>query len=62
VIVRENTEGLYSGIEHMVVPGVAESLKIVTERACQRIAEYCVRHARATWAGARSRRSTRPTS
>lgn len=47
VIVRENTEGLYSGIEHMVVPGVAESLKIVTERACQRIAEFAFRHARA---------------
>lgn len=47
VVVRENTEGLYSGIEHMVVPGVAESLKIVTERACQRISEFAYRHARA---------------
>jgi isocitrate dehydrogenase (NAD+) len=47
VVVRENTEGLYSGIEHMVVPGVAESLKIVTERACQRITEFAYRHARA---------------
>jgi isocitrate dehydrogenase (NAD+) len=47
VIIRENTEGLYSGIEHMVVPGVAESLKVVTERACQRIAEFAFRHARA---------------
>ncbi|MEZ4410953.1 MAG: isocitrate dehydrogenase (NAD(+)) [Polyangiales bacterium] len=46
VIVRENTEGLYSGIEHMVVPGVAESLKIVTERACARISEFAFRHAR----------------
>ncbi len=46
VIVRENTEGLYSGIEHMVVPGVAESLKIVTERACLRISEFAYRHAR----------------
>ncbi len=46
VIVRENTEGLYSGVEHMVVPGVAESLKIVTEKACQRIAEYAFRYAR----------------
>ena len=46
VIIRENTEGLYSGIEHMVVPGVAESLKIVTERACQRISEFAFRHAR----------------
>ena len=47
VIIRENTEGLYSGIEHMVVPGVAESLKVVTERACQRITEFAFRHARA---------------
>src|SRR5262249_25572836 len=37
VIVRENTEGLYAGIEHAVVPGVVESLKVVTERACTRI-------------------------
>jgi len=32
IIVRENTEGLYSGIEHEVVPGVVESLKIITEK------------------------------
>lgn len=48
VIIRENTEGLYSGIEHMVVPGVAESLKIVTEKACIRISEFAFRHARVT--------------
>lgn len=47
VIVRENTEGLYSGLEHMVVPGVAESLKIVSERASTRIAEFAYRYARA---------------
>ncbi|MEA2624011.1 MAG: isocitrate dehydrogenase [Candidatus Binatota bacterium] len=40
VVVRENTEGLYSGIEHRVVPGVVESLKIMTEKACTRIAEF----------------------
>jgi isocitrate dehydrogenase (NAD+) len=40
IVVRENTEGLYSGIEHEVIPGVVESLKIITERASQRIAEY----------------------
>src|SRR6185295_8874768 len=34
VIVRENTEGLYSGLEHEVVPGVVESLKIMTDKAC----------------------------
>jgi len=40
IVVRENTEGLYSGIEHEVIPGVVETLKIVTERATRRIAEY----------------------
>jgi isocitrate dehydrogenase (NAD+) len=47
VLVRENTEGLYSGLEHMVVPGVAESLKIVSEKASTRIAEFAYRYARA---------------
>jgi len=46
VIVRENTEGLYSGIENEVVPGVVETLKIVTERACTRIAEFAFALAR----------------
>ncbi len=40
VLVRENTEGLYSGLEHRLAPGIVESLKIVTERACTRIAHY----------------------
>jgi len=40
VLVRENTEGLYSGLEHRVAPGIVESLKIVTEKACLRIARY----------------------
>jgi len=40
VILRENTEGLYSGLEHEVVPSVVETLKVVTEAACMRIAEY----------------------
>ncbi len=47
VVVRENTEGLYSGIEHQVVPGVVESLKIITEKASTRIAEYAFEYARA---------------
>ena len=46
VIVRENTEGLYAGIENVVVPGVVESLKVVTERACTRIAEFAFSYAR----------------
>ncbi|HKF24138.1 MAG TPA: isocitrate dehydrogenase (NAD(+)) [Candidatus Angelobacter sp.] len=45
-IVRENTEGLYSGIEHEVVPGVVESLKIMTEKACTRIARFAFEFAR----------------
>ena len=44
---RENTEDLYSGLEHEVVPGVVESLKIITEKASRRIAEFAFRHARA---------------
>jgi isocitrate dehydrogenase (NAD+) len=46
VVVRENTEGLYSGLEHEVVPGVVESLKIVTEKASMRIAEFAFEYAR----------------
>jgi isocitrate dehydrogenase (NAD+) len=45
-IVRENTEGLYSGIEHEVVPGVVESLKIITEKASTRIAKFAFEYAR----------------
>jgi len=46
IVVRENTEGLYSGIEHEVVPGVVESLKIITERASTRIAKFAFEYAR----------------
>jgi len=46
VIVRENTEGLYSGLEHVVVPGVVESLKVITEMASTRIARYAFEFAR----------------
>src|SRR5437016_9765006 len=46
IIVRENTEGEYSGIEHEVVPGVMESLKIITEKASTRIARYAFELAR----------------
>ena len=47
VIVRENTEDLYAGLEHEVVPGVVESLKIITERASTRIARFAFEYARA---------------
>ncbi len=46
VIVRENTEGLYGGLEHEVVKGVVESLKIITERASTRIARFAFEYAR----------------
>jgi isocitrate dehydrogenase (NAD+) len=46
VIVRENTESLYSGLEHEVVPGVVESLKIITEKASTRIAKFAFEYAR----------------
>jgi isocitrate dehydrogenase (NAD+) len=46
IILRENTEGLYSGIEHEVVPGVVESLKIITEKASTRISRFAFEYAR----------------
>ncbi len=48
VVVRENTEGLYSGLEHEVVPGVVESLKIITRTATERIARFAFEYARRT--------------
>ncbi len=45
VIVRENTEDLYAGLEHEIIPGVVESLKIITERASTRIAQFAFTHA-----------------
>lgn len=45
VIIRENTEGEYSGLEHSAVPGVVESLKIITEEKSRRIAEYAFQYA-----------------
>jgi isocitrate dehydrogenase (NAD+) len=47
VIVRENTEDLYAGLEHEIIPGVVESLKIITEKASTRIARFAFEHARA---------------
>jgi isocitrate dehydrogenase (NAD+) len=46
IVVRENTEGLYSGQEHFVVPGVVESLRIVTKSAAERIVRYAFETAR----------------
>jgi isocitrate dehydrogenase (NAD+) len=46
IVFRENTEGLYSGIEHEVIPGVVESIKIITEKASTRISEYAFAYAK----------------
>jgi isocitrate dehydrogenase (NAD+) len=46
IIVRENTEDLYAGLEHEVVPGVVESLKIITEKASTRVARFAFEYAR----------------
>lgn len=46
IIVRENTEDLYAGLEHEIVPGIVESLKIITERASTRIARFAFDYAR----------------
>ena len=62
MIVRENTEDLYAGLEHEVVPGVVESLKIITDDASTRIARVRVRATRAAMAASASPRSTRRTS
>ena len=61
VIVRENTEDLYAGLEHTVVPGVVESLKIITEHASTRIANSLL-NMRGRMGARKSMRSTRPTS
>src|SRR5688572_26718086 len=46
VVVRENSEDLYSGLEHIVIPGVVESLKIITETACLRIGKYAFEYSK----------------
>jgi isocitrate dehydrogenase (NAD+) len=46
IVVRENTEGLYAGLEHVVVPGVVESLRLITKTAAERIVRYAFEFAR----------------
>ena len=46
IVVRENTEGLYAGLEHQVVPGVIESLRVITKPACERIVRFAFETAR----------------
>jgi isocitrate dehydrogenase (NAD+) len=48
IIVRENTEDLYAGLEHTIIPGVVESLKIITEKASIRIAQFAFQYAKKT--------------
>ena len=45
VIIRENTEGLYSGVENQVTPGVVMSMKVATDKGCDRIARWAFRYA-----------------
>ncbi len=45
VIVRENTEDLYAGLELMIMPGIAQSIKLITEKGCTRICEYAFSYA-----------------
>jgi isocitrate dehydrogenase (NAD+) len=46
IVIRENTQGLYSGLEHIVVPGVVESLRVITETASERIVRFAFETAR----------------
>ncbi len=46
IVIRENTEGLYSGLEHTVVPGVVESLRVISSKASERIARFAFETAR----------------
>ena len=46
VTIRENTEGEYSGIEHTIVPGVVQSIKLITEHASLRVCEYAFLYAK----------------
>jgi isocitrate dehydrogenase (NAD+) len=62
VVVRENTESLYAGLEHTVVPGVVESLKIITEHASTRIARASPSSTRGSSGASRWPQLTKPTS
>lgn len=46
IVVRENTQGLYSGLEHIVVPGVVESIRVITEKGSERIVKFAFEAAR----------------
>ena len=61
IVVRENTEGLYAGLEHEVVPGVVESVRLITRTAAERIVKFAFELARQQWSATWSRFATRPT-
>ena len=46
VLIRENTEGEYSGIEHIVIPGVVQSIKLITKVASEKVLRYAFQYAR----------------
>jgi isocitrate dehydrogenase (NAD+) len=46
VLIRENTEGEYSGIEHIVIPGVVQSIKLITKQASEKVLRYAFQYAR----------------
>lgn len=46
ITIRENTEGEYSGIEHEIVEGVVQSIKLITEEASMRVAEFAFQYAK----------------
>jgi isocitrate dehydrogenase (NAD+) len=46
VLIRENTEGEYSGIEHVVIPGVVQSIKLITKAASEKVLRYAFQYAR----------------
>ncbi|KAJ1502380.1 Isocitrate dehydrogenase [NAD] subunit alpha, mitochondrial [Coelomomyces lativittatus] len=48
VLIRENTEGEYSGIEHEVVPGVVQSIKLITKEASSRVADFAFQYAKSS--------------
>jgi len=51
VLIRENTEGEYSGIEHEIIPGVVQSIKLITYAASERVARYAFEYARSSGRG-----------
>src|SRR5947207_15110215 len=46
VLIRENTEGEYSGIEHIVIPGVVQSIKLITKQASEKVLRFAFQYAR----------------